>query len=135
MTRQRVAAVLFALIAVGLLWNQVSTESSRWILGAALALPFAAAGAAVLTGTRWGLYVGLVVAIVGLVLSAFVVMQANLGGGSEFTGVLDFFGADGCYSCWDVALGAILILLLSLIVVADLVLVLTRDRPRRAGNG
>jgi hypothetical protein len=133
MTRRRLAAVLFALMAGGLFWNQVSTESSRWILGATLALPFVAAGAAVLAGKQWGLYIGLGVAIVGLVMGGFVVAQANLGGGSQFTGILDLFGAGGCYSCWDVALGAIVFVLLSM-MVADLVVVLMRDRPRRASD-
>jgi len=130
MTSRRLAGVLLVLMAVGLLWNQVSADSSRWILGAVLALPFAAAGMAVLAGRRWALFVGLAMASVGLVIGGFVVGQANSGGGSEFTEILDFFGAGGCYSCWDVLLLAFLFVLLSLVVVVLLLVALTRGRQR-----
>ena len=128
MTSRRTAGVLLVLMAAGLFWNQVSTDSSRWTIGAALALPFAVPGVAVLAGKRWGLFTGLAVAIVGLVFSGFVVGQANVGGASEFTEVLDFFGAGGNYSSFDVAFLAIAYVLLSLVVLALLLVSLIRGR-------
>lgn len=130
MTGRRLAGVLLLLMAIGLFLNQVSTDPSRWIIGAALALPFAVAGTAVLAGKRWGLFIGLGVAIVGFVSGGFVVGQANVGGASEFTGVLDFFGAGGNYSSFDVLLQALLFVLLSLVVVVLLLVALVRDRSR-----
>ena len=126
MTGGRMAGVLLLLMAVGLFWNQVATASSRWILAAAMVLPFAMAGTAVLAGTRWGPFVGLGVATVGLAIGGFVAVQANSGGGSEFTAVLDFFGAGGNYSSFDVLLEAAAFALISLVVVALLSAALMR---------
>lgn len=90
MTSRRIGGVLLLLMAAGLFWNQLSTDSSRWILAAAMVLPFAVAGTAVFAGKQWEVFTGLGVATVGLVIGGFVAAQANLGGGSEFTAVLDF---------------------------------------------
>lgn len=129
-TGRRLAGLLLLLMAVGLFWNQVSTNSSRWIIGVALSLAFAVPGVAVLAGKRWGLFLGLLVAIASLVFSGFVVGQANIGGASEFTDVLDFFGAGGNYSSFDVALLAIAYVLLSMVTVALLAGALMRNRRR-----
>jgi hypothetical protein len=64
------------------------------------------------------------------VFSGFVVGQANVGGASEFTEVLDFFGAGGNYSNFNVAFLAIASVLLSAVTVALLSVALVRTRTR-----
>lgn len=123
------AGVLLLVMGIGLLGNQVATDSSRWLIGAALALPFVVAGVAVMAGKRWGVFIGLVVAIVSLVFSGWLVGQANVGGASEFTSVLDFFGAGGNYSSFDVVLLALAYVLLSLVALVMLLAALARNRP------
>jgi hypothetical protein len=50
MTGRLVAGSLLILMGVGLLANQAYADSWRWILGAAIGLPFAVPGLAVLVG-------------------------------------------------------------------------------------
>jgi heme exporter protein D len=129
MTGPRSAGVLLIVMAIGLLWNQVATDSSRWVIGAALALPFAVAGIGVLAGNRWGVFIGIAVAIVSLGFSGWLVGQANVGGASDFTTVLDFFGAGGNYSSFGVLFLAMAYVLLSLVVLVLLLVTLIRRRP------
>lgn len=118
MRKRFIAGSLLALMGIGLFWNQAFAGPERWVVGIAMGLPFVLAGLGVVAGNRRAGWAGMVLAGIGFVAAAFVAVQANQPFESPFRYVLDFFGSEGCYTCFDVFLDAAGFVLASLLAAA-----------------
>ncbi len=128
MGKRLIAGSVLVLMGVGLFWNQAFAGPLRWIPGVAMGLPFVLAGVGVVAGNRRAGWAGMILAGIGFVAASFVTVQANQPFESPFRNVLDFFGSEGCYSCWDVFLDAAGFCLASLIVAVLLAFALLGPR-------
>lgn len=108
-------------LGLGLFGSQMPGPDERLALGAAMLVIWGGTGLLVLAGLRLGRVAGLVLSLIGIVLGAVVVGQANSG---EATLAADlFFIADGPTFSWvEVLFGAIAFVVLSVVALGALVL-------------
>lgn len=108
-------------LGLGLFGSQMPGPDERLAFGAAMLVIWGGTGLLVLAGLRLGRVAGLVLSVIGIVLGAVVVGQANSG---EATLAADlFFIADGPTFSWvEVLFGAIAFVVLSVVALGALVL-------------
>lgn len=91
--------VMFLIVSLVIAVSQLEPGGQRILIGAALALPWAAGGVAILRWPRVGLWLGLVIAAISLAVAGWIMSLANVAEGRAIAELL-FASSDG-YFTWS----------------------------------